>query len=128
MADGLKGLSVLLAAVQRSKTVSKATLQTARDVEKVMRAVEQAQAPIDKLAAALHDARRTRDAVGGNWDAALGALKRGARAAVDDGAPQLYAVLFERAPRPSRRNGKRAPVAPPTTPTPSPPVEPAKSA
>lgn len=120
VADGLKALSVLLAAVQRSKTASKATLQTARDVEKVRRAVEQAQAPIDKLVVSLHDARRTRDAVGGNWDAALGALKRGARAAADEGAPQLYSVLFERAARPSRKNGKRAPQPPPT---PAPPAE-----
>jgi hypothetical protein len=125
VAEGVKALAALLGAVRRNKTVSKATLQTTRDVEKLMRATEQAHAPIDKLTAALHEARRARDAVGANWDAALGALKRGARAATDDGAPQLYAVLFERATRPNRKNGKRAPLPPPA---PAPPAEPAQSA
>jgi hypothetical protein len=118
-----KALSALIAALQRNKAVSKPTLQAAREVERAVGAVTRAQAPIDKLTAALHDARRTRDAIGGTWDSALGALKRGARAAADDGAPQLYPSLFERPARTSGRNGKRAPA-----PTPEPPAEPAKPA
>lgn len=125
LAAEAKTLSALIAALQRNKTVSKPTLQTARDVEKAVRTVARAQAPLDKLTAALHDARRTRDAIGGNWDAALGAFKRGARAAADDGAPQLYTGLFERPTRTSARNGKRQPTP---APTPAPAAEPAKSA
>jgi hypothetical protein len=129
VAEGVQALGALLAAVQRNKTVSKATGQTTRDVEKLMRATEQAHAPIDKLTAALHEARRARDAVGANWEAALAALKRGTRSAADDGAPQLYSVLFERATRPSHKNGKGAPQAAPSPPpTPAPPAEPAQSA
>ncbi len=55
------------------------------------------------------------------WATALAALKRGARAAADDGAPTLYAALFD---RPGRSNGKASrskpePVPPPAPPTPN---------
>ncbi|MFI5365257.1 MAG: hypothetical protein ACHQ4J_06500 [Candidatus Binatia bacterium] len=125
--DKAKVLAALVTAVQCTKTVSKATLQVARDVDKAVRAVEQALAPIDKLTATLREARRTRDAAGADWDAALATLKRGARAASDDGAPQLYAILFDRPTRTNGKNGKRQPTPAPT-PTPAPVVEGAKSA
>ncbi len=123
LAAEAKTLSALIAALQRNKALSKPTLQTVRDVEKAVRAVAQAHAPIEKLTAALHEARRTRDAIGGNWETALGALKRGARAAADDGAAQLYASLFERPTRTNGKSSKRTPAPPP-----EPPAEPPKSA
>ena len=85
---------------------------------------------IDDLRTAAHNAHATRDAVAHKWEAALAALKRGARAAADDGAPTLYATLFE---RPGRTNGKNHKAAPPAAPqssatpgpSPTPPPEPA---
>ena len=77
--------------------------------------MEQELARIDTLHGAVREARHTRDAVAQTWATDLAALKRGARAAADDGAPHLYPTLFD---RPSRTNGKSAkpapaPVAPP---------------
>jgi hypothetical protein len=125
VADQAKALTALVAAVQCNKTVSKSALQIARDVEKAARAVEQALVPIDKLTATLREARRTRDASGANWDTGFGTLKRGARAAADDGAPQLYSILFERPTRGNGKNGKRQPTP---APTPAPAAEAATSA
>lgn len=130
VADEAKALAALVAAVQCNKTVSKSTLQIARDVDKAARAVEQALVPIDQLTATLREARRTRDAIGADWDTALGTLKRGARAAADDGAPQLYSILFERATRTNGKNGKNGKRPPQTAsaPTPPPTVEAGPSA
>jgi hypothetical protein len=84
----------LVAAVQRSKGVSKATVQAAQAADKAARVVVQALAPVAKLQDTVRDTRRTRDAVAQGWESALAALKRGARAAADEGAPDLYPTLF----------------------------------
>jgi hypothetical protein len=84
----------LVAAVLRSKGASEVTTQAAQAADKAARAVEQALAPVAKLQDNVRDARRTRDAVGQAWESALAALRRGARAAADEGAPDLYATLF----------------------------------
>ncbi len=107
-----KAIHALVAAVQRNKKLTKPTLQAAQALDKAVHAVEQALQPLDALDAAVRAARHTRDAIGQTWDTALAALKRGARAASDDGAPQLYATLFDRPSRPVAKNGKPAP--PPT--------------
>ena len=117
VADETKAVHALVSAVQRNKSVTKPTLQAAQDLDKAACAVEQALAPLAALEAAVRTARHTRDAVGQTWETALAALKRGARAASDDGAPQLYATLFERPTRPTN-NGKStpAPTAAPAAP------------
>lgn len=101
----------LVAAVLRAKDTEKGAHGAAKAVDKAARAIEQALVPIAKLQDSVRDARRTRDAVGQGWESALAALKRGARSAADDGAPNLYATLFPakkvRAPR-----KKAEPVAP----------------
>ena len=51
------------------------------------------------------------------WVTALAGLKRGARAALDDGAPHLYVTLFERPGTPAPRKAKPTP----TPPSPAPP-------
>jgi len=124
-ADKAKAVHQLAAAVQRSKNASKVTVQTAQAAEKAATAIEQALAPVEKLQAAVRDARHTRDAVAQGWESTLAALKRGARAAADDGAPQLYATLFGRANgRTNHRNNKNDKTAPtevtPATPPPVP--------
>jgi hypothetical protein len=84
----------LVAAIQRSKGTSPATLEAAQAADKAATAVEEALAPITKLQDGVRDARRARDAVGQGWESALAALRRGARAAADEGAPDLYPTLF----------------------------------
>jgi hypothetical protein len=84
-------------------------------------AVVDALARLETLGVAVRDARSSRDAVAPAWEAALGALRRGARAAAADGATTLYATLFD---RPARSNGKNHKPAPAPAPTPSPTVSP----
>jgi len=117
-ADGARAIHQLVAAVQRTKGLSKPTLQAAQTAERKAAAVESALTQIEKRRDALREARHTRAAHAQTWATALAALKRGARAAADDGAPNLYATLFD---RPSRPNGKSAKARPaPIAPTPPP--------
>jgi hypothetical protein len=112
----------LVAAVLRSKGTSEVTTQAAQAADKAARAVEQALAPVSKLQDNVRDARRTRDAVGQAWESALAALRRGARAAADEGAPDLYATLFPpvtrtttktKAPEEAAPNDPQTPAATP---------------
>ena len=84
----------LVATVLRAKGGSEATTQAAQAAEKAAQTLEGALAPVAKLEDSVRDARRMRDAVGQTWESALAALRRGARAAADDGAPDLYPTLF----------------------------------
>ena len=130
--EAMRALPQLIVTIRRSKTLGKSTLQALPTAEKATRAMDQAVTRINELRTAVHNAHATRDAVAQIWEAALGALKRGARAAADDGAPTLYATLLE---RPSRTNGKNHKSVPPAAPQPSvtpspnppPPPEPAAS-
>ena len=127
IADEVQAIHQLVAAVERAKGLGKPTLQAAQAAEKAAQAVEQGLAQIDKLQGIVREARHTRDAVAQTWATALAALKRGARAAADDGAPTLYASLFDRPARPNgkpngRSNGKshKPPVPAPSPPAPQP--------
>ncbi|MFI5366608.1 MAG: hypothetical protein ACHQ4J_13400 [Candidatus Binatia bacterium] len=120
IADKAKAVHQLVAAVQRSKGASKTTLQAAQAAEKAANALEQALVPVEKLQAVARDTRHTRDAVAQSWESTLAALKRGARAAADDGAPQLYATLFGRTNHRNGKNGKTAPAE--VTPVATPPA------
>ena len=84
----------LVTAVLRSKAPSKIVVQAAQAAEKAATSLERTLGPIAKLQDRIFNARKFRDTVGHDWDAALSALKRGARAAADEGAPTLYARLF----------------------------------
>jgi hypothetical protein len=119
VADEAKAVHQLVAAVQRGKGTSKLTLKAAQAAEKAAHAVEQGLAEIERLHGNLRAARQRRDAVGQAWATALAALKRGARAAADEGAPTLYATLFDR-PRPARTKSAKPPPAPAPSPAPQP--------
>jgi hypothetical protein len=103
-AEEAQAVHQLVAVVQRSKTVSKATIQAAQAADKAARVVEQALAPVAKLQESVRDARRMRDAVGQGWESALAALRRGTRAAADEGAPELDATLFPPVVRATTKN------------------------
>jgi len=86
-------------------------MQAAQAADKAAQAVESALAQEQSLEAAVRHARDARTAIAQTWAAAFDALKRGARAAADDGAPQLYAALFERAPKPGKSTKSGAAIA-----------------
>src|SRR5258705_499689 len=117
-AEEVDGVPRLVAAILRSKGVSTETNQAAQAADKAACAVEEALAPIAKLEKTVAAARRTRDAIAKVWEAALAALRRGARAAADDGAPDLYPTLFR---TPARVTG-RTKTTETTTPDPQTPA------
>jgi hypothetical protein len=117
VAEEAKAIHQLAAAIQRAKGLSKASLQAAQAADKAAGAVEQQLAQMTKLLDALRQARHERDAAAQTWAAQLASLKRGARAAADDGAPGLYATLFD---RPARTNGNGKSPKPTPAPAPSP--------
>lgn len=119
-ADAAKALPELITTIRRSKALGKVTLDALPKVEKSAAGLQPALAQIEALATAVRNGRSSRHAVAQAWETALGALKRGARAAADDGAPSLYATLFDR-PRTKSKNHKPTPAPEPNpTPTPAP--------
>jgi len=128
-AEKVKAVRHLVGAVQRAKGVSKPTLQALQAAQKTAAAIEQELASMDKLQGAVRDARHTCDAAVQTWLTALAALKRGARAAADDGAATLYATLFDRPGRTNSKSAKPAPTPEPApAPDPPPPTPPAANA
>ncbi|HEX7422961.1 MAG TPA: hypothetical protein VF311_03605 [Terriglobales bacterium] len=124
VAEQARQIHALVTALQRNAGLSKAVQQASDAADKAARAAEKALAPIEALQVALSQARQARDALVQTWEKTLAALKRGARAAIDDGEPYLYTTLFGQAARNGGRNGKHAPDNPP----PAPPVPPVSSA
>ncbi len=119
VAEEAKAIHAIGAALHRAKGVTKPTLQATQALEKAAGAVEQALLQVDTLQTAVRDARHTRDALGQTWATALAALKRGARAAADEGAPTLYATLFDRPSRPKAKSVKPTPAPAPPAPQPA---------
>ena len=92
--------------------------EAAQAADKAAIVVEETLAPVAKLQDSVRHARRMRDALGQGWESALAALRRGAHAAADEGAPDLYAALFPptRATTKSKAPEEQVPTAtePPT--------------
>ena len=65
---------------------SSSTTTAAQAADKAARAVQQALATIARVEQTVLETRRKRDAIGKVWQSALASLRRGARAAADDGA------------------------------------------
>ena len=118
-----KAIHDLVAAAQRSRLTSQKTRDAARVADQAARVMETALLAIDPVELDIRQLRGQRDTLGHPWERALAALRRGARAAFDDGAPTLYTALFGFPPRPARKNGK-----PTVTPTPDPTPAPASTA
>ena len=118
-ADKAQATQALVAAVQRDKNRSKLTLQAAHKADNAARTAEQAVAQVRKAQAAGREARHARDDAAKCWEADLAGLKRGARAAIDDGAPHLFATLFERPGAPAPRKAKPTPTPPSPPPAPA---------
>jgi hypothetical protein len=116
--EAAQQIHALVTALQRNSGLSKATQQAIAAADKAAHATEKVLAPIEALQATAREARQARDALAQSWDKAVAALKRGARAAIDDGEPYLYAMLFGQGARASRSSKPAPDIAPPPAPTP----------
>ena len=92
----------LTATVRKKAGSSVATLRALQKLEKAADAVVKALEPLTKLEDARRAAISRRDAVGLTWETTFAALKRGARAAADDGATMLFTALFDRPRAPKK--------------------------
>jgi hypothetical protein len=123
-----KTLHTLAATLHADTTVSKATHRAAQAAEQAAQRMEAELTPFDQLQGSLRTAREVREAVGKTWDNALKALKRGARAAADDGAPGLYNSLFGRLTQPKNKPDNKPENNAQNTPAPPTPAPPAVNA
>lgn len=116
-ADEAQAIHKLAGAMQQDHTLSKAAQRAAQAAEEAARKMDKAVVLIDTLRAGVRSARQTRSGAAKTWSLALAALRRGARAAADDGAPDLYPKLFGPAIRAKK---KTAAPMPDPAPTPAP--------
>lgn len=101
--NATKSVDRLVAVLRRARSTSERTSTAIAAVERAMRAIEEAAPDIERIEDELRVARAMRDACGHGWHSAFTALRHGARAAADEGAPRLYAMLFA-PPRSKRRS------------------------
>lgn len=103
----------LAASVQRRTTPSPGVLAAVQMVEQLANQLDPTTGTIGSLRSEVAKARQVRDVLGQSWETTLAALRRGARAAADEGAPGLYSALFA---QPRRvKKGKTAVAEPPST-------------
>jgi hypothetical protein len=114
-----KEVLALETAVSKRKGLSTSSITLAKAAGKAARRVQAALAPIAKLEKARTVAMGRRDALAQAWETAFAGLKRGARAAEDEGSKGLFAALFERkatkagSKRSKAKKGKTAPEGAP---------------
>src|SRR5262249_27689488 len=94
--DEAEKLLELTKAVLKKKGLSSNSMAKARKAGAAAKKVLAEIKPIAKLAKTRASATSAREALEQAWETAFAALKRGARAAEDDGAKGLFAALFER--------------------------------
>lgn len=102
----------LAAAVLNDATVSPQTHAVATALQAAAEAVAPAAQPLGAAETALRQARLARDGVGRTWDQALLNLKRDVRIATDEGATDLYTLLFS-AGTPAKKAKSATEEAPP---------------
>jgi hypothetical protein len=108
----------LAAAAENRKGAGAASKKAAATARAAAKRVLTAIKPVERLEKDRSNAMAGRDALEQPWETALAALKRGAKAAEDDGAKGIYNALFVRASakknaKPSaKRTPKNAPAAP----------------
>ncbi len=108
-AECAKAIHKLAAAVLRHESLSRGSRDAAGAAHVAARSLEDGLLKLAAIDDSLGERRHDRDAVGDRWDESLAALKRGARAAADEGAAGLYAALFELIGKPVTRKSRAAP-------------------
>jgi len=109
-AEKAKTIITLVAAIKNDAELSASSQEAAAAAEVAALALQSALEPGGAIDAALRKARSNRDALADQWDDALKMLRRGARVAADEGASDLFAILFGRTERGHKRT-KTAPEA-----------------
>lgn len=105
-------LTALVSKARKRKDLSPRTVTTLTAAEKAATAVRSVLTALEPAQRKVDGARSRRDALVQPWETSFAALKRGARAAEDDGATGLFAALFvSTAPEKKKRPAKTpAPV------------------
>ena len=106
-----KALAALTARARKRKDLSTRTLATLTAAEKAAKAVTAALAAVEPAKRKSDGARTRRDALVQPWETSFASLKRGARAAEDEGSVGLFAALFERTAAP-KKPAKKKPATP----------------
>lgn len=109
----------LAAAVKAHKPALTESRKVAAQLEAAAKGVLVAVEPIADLERKRREAVSKRDALEQGWETAFAALKRGARAAADEGAAGLFEALFGSAPKPKRTRRPKT-ATPPNEPNPAP--------
>jgi hypothetical protein len=99
----------LIARARKRKDLSPRTLTTLGAAEKAATAVRSVLTAVAPAQAKVDRARTRRDALVQPWETAFAALKRGARAAEDDGATGHYSALFV-STAPAKKPAKKKPA------------------
>lgn len=94
IAEKPAAVQTLLIPILRDERLSAATLETAQQVGHTVAVLSEATRQLGASSTTVRQAREARDQLAAAWEEALAALKRGARAAADEGAPTLYDDLF----------------------------------
>jgi hypothetical protein len=111
--DEARALTALAGAVPKRRGLSDGTIAAAKAAAKAAAAVEAELGKLPKLEKARTAAMSRRDAFAQAWETAFAGLKRGARAAEDEGAKGLHAALFDRKAPPKKAAKKPAASAAP---------------
>ncbi len=96
----------LLGNVLRDERLSAGSRDAANACADATAALDEALSSLTQAETTAADLRHSRDAVADRWDDAFAALKRGARAAADEGAAGLYGALFDRLAKPATSKGR----------------------
>lgn len=96
----------LLGYVLRDERLSAGSHDAANACVTATTALDEALSSLTQAETTAADLRHGRDAVADRWDDAFAALKRGARAAADEGAAGLYGALFDRLAKPATTKGR----------------------
>lgn len=107
-ADEAKAIQRLVAAVRGTNGLPPLVLEAATACEVAASRMVTLAAESETLQATLREQRQARDHLIPSWEAALTALKRTARYVSESGGPGLFAAMFERPSRPTRRARKKA--------------------
>lgn len=102
-AEKVSATAALVAAVAADPDVSGKSRKAADALRVASQALAALLEPLGPVEAELRRARTARDAIAEEWDEALGALRRGARVAADEGATNLHSILFGSIDRPRKR-------------------------
>jgi hypothetical protein len=118
--EAVRATRALIAAMQRGNHLSPPTAKAVQQLEHATGQVEVMLAPVEQLSADLRAARQACKVVARTWAKKLAALRREARTASDEGAPDLYGALFTTGMPAKKAKSSRPAAVAPEVPAPEP--------